>query len=98
MGKTSEEIEQGFAEVGWEIDNGFSGHLVIGYSGDNLSILFYPEMRRAEDPVFEVLDHVRNLTYWVREIPAPRQAKALLEEHGGPPEEERDNPYERGDE
>jgi hypothetical protein len=95
---TSEEIEQGFASAGWEIDDGFSGHLVIGSSGDNLSILFYREMRRADDPVFEILDHVRNVTYWVREIPTPRQAGELLEEHGGPPEEERGNPHRRGNE
>ncbi len=98
MGTTSEEIKQGLAEAGWEIDDGFSRHLVIGYSGDNLSILFYPEMWRVEDPMFEVLDHVKNVIYWVREIPAPRQAKALLEEHGEPPEEERGNPYEWWDE
>ena len=83
---TSEEIEQAFTSVGWKIDDGFSGHLVIGYSGDNLSILFYPEMRKAEDPAFELLDHMRNVTYWVREIPTPRQAGKLLEEHGEPPE------------
>ncbi len=67
----SKEIEQGFAEAGWEIDDGFSGHLIIGYSGDNLSLLLYPETRRACDPMFEVLDHMRNVTYWVREIPPP---------------------------
>jgi hypothetical protein len=32
------------------------------------------------------------MTYWVRAIPTPRQALVLLEEHGGPPEEERGNP------
>ena len=96
---TSEEIEQGFASAGWEIDDGFSGHLVIGYSGDNLSILFYRKMWRADDePVFELLDHLRNVTYWVREIPTPRQAGELLEEHGRPPEEERGNPHKGGDE
>ena len=32
------------------------------------------------------------MTYWVWTIPTPRQALVLLEEHGGPPEEERGNP------
>ncbi len=95
---TSEEIEQSFTSAGWGIDDGFSGHLVVGYSGDTLSILFYPEMLRNEDPVFEILDHMRNVTYWVREIPTPRQAGELLEEHGGLPEEERGNPHKRDDE
>jgi hypothetical protein len=31
------EVERSFADAGWDIDNGFSGHLVIGYSGDALS-------------------------------------------------------------
>lgn len=92
-GMTSEEVERSFTSAGWAIDDGFSGHLVVGYSGDNLSILFHREMRGAEDPVFELLDHVRNVTYWVREIPTPGQAGELLQEHGGPPEEEWGNPY-----
>jgi hypothetical protein len=83
---STEEIQQGFVKAGWELDDGFSKHLIIGISGDNLSVLFYREMWEADDPLFEILDHVRNVTYWVREIPTPRQAKELLEEHGEPPE------------
>jgi hypothetical protein len=47
----------------------------------------------AYDPAFELLDRRRVMTYWVRVIPTPRQAAVLLEEYGGPPEEERGNPY-----
>ena len=86
---TPEEIEQRFANAGWDIDNGFPGYLVIGYSDDTLSIL----ARRQEvfetdnDLLFQILDHTRDLTYWVREIPTPQQAAQLLQEHGQPPEE-----------
>ena len=47
--------------------------------------------------MFELSDGERELTYWVREIPTPQQAAELLEEHGGPPEEEWGNPYKRGE-
>jgi hypothetical protein len=84
-----EEIERNFASAGWAIDGGFSGHLVIGYSGDGLSILAYEEKSSTDgDPVFELIDHERNVTYGVQEIPTPRQATHLLGENGQPPEEE----------
>jgi len=54
-------------------------------------------MREADDPVFELLDYVRNVTYCVREIPTPGQAGELLQEHGGPPEEERGNLYKQNE-
>jgi hypothetical protein len=83
------EVERRFADAGWAIDNGFSGHLVIGYSGDTLSLMARREEvfeSPAEKPLFEIIDHMRDLTYWVSEIPTPRQAQELLEEHGEPPE------------
>ena len=39
---TQEEIEQGFAEAGWELDGSFYEHLIIGYT-EELSILTYPQ-------------------------------------------------------
>lgn len=86
---TPEEIEQRFANAGWSIDNGFPGYLVIGYSGDVLSILAHREkvFETSDDPLFEILDHAQNVTFWVREMPTPRQAARLLREHGEPPQE-----------
>jgi hypothetical protein len=83
------EVERSFADAGWDIDNGFSGHLVIGYSGDALSLIAGREEvfeSAAAKPLFEIIDHVRNLTYWVSEIPTPQQAQELLHEHGESPE------------
>ncbi len=80
------EIERSFANAGWDTDDGFSGWLVIGVSGDNLSIVAHKEAGEAGEVVFELLDHERNLTYWVKEVPTPQQAQALLEEHGELPE------------
>jgi hypothetical protein len=82
-----EEVEERFASAGWDIDDGFSDYLVIGYSADSLSIIFRPEARHADEPIFELLDHVRDLTYWVREIPSPERAATLLQKHGRGPQE-----------
>ena len=82
-----DEIVQRFANAGWEIDDGFDGHLVIGYSGDTVSVVTHAESYDDDNPLFELLDHVRDVTYWVKEIPSPDRAKTLLEEHGKPPEE-----------
>ena len=82
-----EEIETGFASAGWYLDGGFADHLVIGYSDDGLSILARKEAWETEDPVFELIDHERNVTYGVWEIPTPRKAQEMLREHGQPPEE-----------
>ena len=38
-----------------------------------------------DNPVFELSDELKDLTYWVTEIPTPQQATVLLEEHGGHP-------------
>ena len=84
----TEAIEQSFASAGWEIDGGFSEYLIIGYNGDGLSILAYREGWETEDPVFELIDHKRNLTYEIQEIPTPQQAAQLLQEYGQLAEEE----------
>lgn len=83
-----EEIEQSFANAGWYIDGGFSDYLVIGYDDNGLSILSYEEAQKTTvDPVYELIDHERNVTYGVQEIPTPQQAAQLLQEHGQPPQE-----------
>jgi hypothetical protein len=38
-----EEIEQSFLEAGWELDGGFSGHLVVGEDSE-LSILAHRQV------------------------------------------------------
>ena len=88
-----EMIEQSFARAGWQLDDSFSEYLVIGHNGDGLSILAYPEEGiTEEDPVFELIDHERDLTYGVQEILTPPQAARLLQEHGLPPQEDSDDP------
>jgi hypothetical protein len=89
---TREEIEQGFVDAGWELDGGFSGYLIIG-EDEHLSIIAHRWMWGSDDPVFELSDGGRELTCWVQEIPTPQQAAELLEEYGGPPEEEWGDPY-----
>ncbi len=62
--------------------------VIVGDSGDP-SILAYGESAiNAEDPVFELLDHARSVTYRVRVIPTPRVAWELPGERGGPPGEQ----------
>ena len=77
-----EAIEQSFASAGWEIDGGFSEYLFIGYNGDALSILAHLKAGESGGPLFELIDHERNLTYQVQQIPTPRQAGKLLQKHG----------------
>ncbi len=82
------EVVQSFTSAGWDRDDSFSGWLVIGFSGDNLSIVDH-EAEAREEPdklIFELLDHERNVTYWVKEVPTPQQAQQLLDEHGELPE------------
>lgn len=82
-----EAIQQSFIGSGWDLDDSFSEYLIIGYSCDSLSILAYAQAREPEDPVFELIDHERNLTYGVQRVTSPQQAAQLLQEHGQPPEE-----------
>jgi hypothetical protein len=82
--RPQEEIEKRLSSAGWELDGGFSDYLVVGYNADGLSILAHKEAWQTDDeqPVFELVDHERNLTYGVQEIPTPEQAATLLQEHG----------------
>jgi hypothetical protein len=87
-----EEIENNFNSAGWHLDGSFSDYLVIGYT-DRISILAGKEVWEnddSDDPVFELIDHERDLTYRVQEIPTPQQAKEMLLEHGLPPGEGED--------
>ena len=59
---TWEEIEQRVVDAGWRIDGGFSEHLVIG-EGDDLSILAHKRAWRIDDPMFELADRARDVTY-----------------------------------
>lgn len=86
-----EDIERGFIGAGWEVP-GPSRYPLVGNSGSQ-SITAHEQYAETDDPMFELVDRRRVLSYWVRVIPTPRQAAVLLEEHGGPPEEERGNPY-----
>jgi hypothetical protein len=60
---------------------------VIGSDGDR-SILAHREAWGTDHPTFELWDEREDVSYWVREIPTPRQAEELLQEHGAPPKEE----------
>lgn len=80
-----QQIEQSFTNAGWDIDGSFADYLIIGRSGDSVSILAHKETWDAEEPFFELIDHEQMLSYWVRQIPSPKQAQQLLEEHGQPP-------------
>jgi hypothetical protein len=85
----NKELEQRIASAGWEIDDGFSGHLVIGNdsSNNNVSIVAYLDGWDSDDPLFELLDHETDVAYWVRDVPTPQQAAQMLQENGEPPEE-----------
>jgi hypothetical protein len=86
-----EEIENSFTSAGWHLDGGFSDYLVIGYTDDGLSIVAGKEAWETDDhPVFEIIDHERDLTCEVREIPTPQEARETLLEHGLPSGERED--------
>jgi hypothetical protein len=79
-----EEIENSFASAGWHLDGSFSDYLVIGCN-DAVSIVADKEAWESDDPpVFELIDHERDLTHEVQEIPTPQQARKTLLEHGLP--------------
>ena len=82
-----EELEQRFAHAGWDLDGSFKDHLVIGFSGDGISLLAHKEWWETDEPLLEILDHEKMITYWVREVPSPEQATRLLQEHGREPQE-----------
>jgi len=85
---TQEEIKQGFAEAGWELDGSFYEHLTIGYT-EELSILAYPQAcEESGNLEFQLCDHENNLSCWVREIVTPERAAQLLLEYGQPVPEE----------
>jgi hypothetical protein len=84
-----DKIDQELADAGWEPDGTFSEHLVIGESDDDLCILVHRrpwDPWKTDEPAYELYDVGRHVSYWVREVPTPKQASTLLEEHG-PPEE-----------
>ena len=56
---------------------------------DGLSILDYEEEagETGDEPLFELIDHERDLTYAVWEIPTPEEAREMLREHGQPSQE-----------
>jgi len=82
------EREQSMASAGWAIDDSFSGHLLIGEDSSNdVSIVAYLDGWHGDDPLFELLDHERDVTYWVEDVPTPQQAAEMLQEYGESPEE-----------
>ena len=65
---------------GWALDDSFADDLIIGYDGDCLSILAHREVWESNNHAFKIIDHERNITYWVQEILTPQQATELLQE------------------
>ncbi|MBV9452598.1 MAG: hypothetical protein JOZ19_00530 [Rubrobacter sp.] len=89
---TREAIEQAIEAAGWRTDDGFSAHLLVG-NDSTVSVLAHHWVWGTDDPVFELSDEQTELTYWVREIPPPRRAAQLVEEHGQPADKKRGNRY-----
>ena len=81
-------VERVMEEAGWKLDAGFLDKLVVG-NDSIVSLLVYPWAWEDDDPAFEISHEAKGTTYWVREIPTPQRAIRLIEENGGPPEEER---------
>ena len=74
------EIVQSFTSAGWALDFSFADDLIIGYDGDCLSILAHREVWESNNHAFQIIDHQRNITYWVQEILTPQQATEILQE------------------
>jgi len=81
-----ETLDQELARAGWEVDGSFSEHLIIGNAGD-LCVIVPGWVGLNEDPVYELYDVERDVSYWVREVLTPQKAAELLQEYGKSPEE-----------
>lgn len=79
-------LDQKLSSAGWEVDGSFSEHLVIG-NADDLCVIVPSWVWESDEPVYELYDVEKNISYWVREVPTPKQAAELLWEYGSPPEE-----------
>jgi hypothetical protein len=79
-----EAIEQELEKAGWELDYGFSGHLLIGGAGDLSILVPWRDGHAAVAPQYELYDAHRNLACRVGMIPDPLRAQMLVEEHGEP--------------
>jgi hypothetical protein len=85
---TPEQIRQALTEAGWGLEGSFYESLIVGHD-DQVSILAYSWVWEKDRHVFKLSDERKErVFYWVHAIPTPWQAKLLLDEHGGPPEEE----------
>jgi hypothetical protein len=95
---TSEQIGQTLTQAGWLLDSGFSEYLIVGHDDDYASIIAYSWVWEQDTHVFQLSDERTERVYWVHTVPTPWQAKLLLDEHDGLPEEEpqRRNLYELG--
>ncbi len=80
-------MDRELEEAGWETNGTFAEQLTIGESGD-LCVLVHRSTLETDEPTYELYDAGRDISFWVREVPTPERAAALLEEHGKPPEEE----------
>jgi hypothetical protein len=89
-----EDIARSFIRAGWEVLD-LTRYPLVGNAG-NLSITAHERYAAADDPVFELVDSRRVMSYWVRVVPTPQAAAVLIEKHGGAPEEELGNPYKEG--
>ncbi len=76
IGYSEDEISILARKEAWETDE------------DGFCILEHEEAREIDDdPIFELIDHEKDLTYGVWDIPTPEEAREMLREHGQPPEE-----------